>query len=279
MNMQRYFFKYAGLLLLPATLYLSACNVWEKLRPPAASSEEAALNQLSAVLDSAEAGGLSFDYFSARLSGKATLPDNSMRFRASLRMKKDSMVWISVTPAFTPGLEVARLVVTPDSLLLINRMQREYCLENYSALEQLIGVNISFSAFQRLLTGSLPQIQAGYDWELETSEQVYIIREKPYHHSSEAMEKNIRQEFHLEPVNFRLSRLALEQIKPIYRTLVINYSGFEMAEGQAYPQSIDGTVSGNNPLHFQFQYRNVEIDKIITFPVNISPRYQKVDLN
>lgn len=249
------------------------------MRPVSMAPEEANLKQLNAVLDSAEANSPAFDYFSARLSGSANLSGNSMNFRGALRMKKDSIVWISVTPSFTPGLEVARLVVTPDSLLLINRMQREYCLESFSSLEQITGVNISFSAFQKLFTGTLPKIQARDNWELAPMEHAYIIREKPHFHSSELIEKGLRQEYHLLPGTFMLARLFLEQTTPVHRTLTINYSEFDTSDGYPYPQNIEGTLSGSNPMRFEIKYRGATYDGSETFPVRINPGYEKVNLN
>src|SRR6056297_340448 len=79
---------------------------------PALSTEE--------VISLANASRLNYGSFSAKVSAEVKLPDQSNSFRATLRIRRDSAIWASISPAL--GIEVFRLLCTQDSVLYIDKM-------------------------------------------------------------------------------------------------------------------------------------------------------------
>jgi len=60
--------------------------------------------------------------------------DNGSTTRASadIRMRKDSVIWMSVRKF---GIEGARVMITTDSVYLINRLERQYLVRDFSFIE------------------------------------------------------------------------------------------------------------------------------------------------
>ena len=88
---------------------------------------------MTANLDiQAEGNGMSFD----NLSGQ-------------LRMRNDSIVWLSVTA--TMGVEVLRAKVSNDSVWVLNRMEKTYLAEPLDSLVAKVGMPLSLPLVQTLL--------------------------------------------------------------------------------------------------------------------------------
>lgn len=88
---------------------------------------------MTANLDiQAEGNGMSFD----NLSGQ-------------LRMRNDSIVWLSVTA--TMGVEVLRAKVNNDSVWILNRMEKTYLAEPLDSLGAKVGMPLSLPLVQTLL--------------------------------------------------------------------------------------------------------------------------------
>ncbi len=93
-----------------------------------------------------------FQTFSARISAQASFAKSEYTFNGALRIVKDSAIFISATVSLLG--EVARAVITPDSLKFINRMESTYFVGDITFLNRLLGANVDYHMLQALLTGN-----------------------------------------------------------------------------------------------------------------------------
>lgn len=108
---------------------------------------------LATFLKSVEAAAFSYDYLQAR--GKAFFSfnkQNSQEASFQLRMKKDEVIWISATSLF--GTEVGRMMIRPDSLFLVNRLESTFQIVPFEQVQEWMGYPLDFSALQQLLVGN-----------------------------------------------------------------------------------------------------------------------------
>ena len=122
-----------AILLLGIALLASACSARKKMVQPMPPQS---FEWLTAKLDlQADANGQSFD----DLSGQ-------------LRMRKDSLMWLSVTA--TMGVEVLRAKVSNDSVWIVSRLEKTYLAEHVDSLDQqigpLFGLRLPFAQFMLL---------------------------------------------------------------------------------------------------------------------------------
>ncbi|MDR1846884.1 MAG: DUF4292 domain-containing protein [Bacteroidales bacterium] len=85
-----------------------------------------------------------FQTYTANISGSY----NSIPFRGTLRLQKDSVLWVSVTGF---GFEVARLLMTQDSVFAVNKVEKEAVIGDYTAFERHFGMSLTFSIVQKVL--------------------------------------------------------------------------------------------------------------------------------
>ena len=111
-------------------LLATSCASRKKIVQPA---QPQAFEWLTANMDiQAEANGQSFN----DLSGQ-------------LRMRKDSIVWMSVTA--TMGVEVMRAKVSNDSIWVLNRLEKTYLAEPLDTVSAQLGMPLSLPLVQTLL--------------------------------------------------------------------------------------------------------------------------------
>ena len=119
--------KIAFLVLLLAA---TSCASRKKIAVP---EQPKTFEWLTSNLDiQAEGNGMSFD----DLSGQ-------------LRMRKDSLVWLSLTA--TMGIEVARIKVSSDSVWILNRLEKTYLAEPMKNVSEYLGIPLSLTLLQTLL--------------------------------------------------------------------------------------------------------------------------------
>ncbi len=92
----------------------------------------------------------SFEWLTANLSIQAE--GNGMAYNdlsGQLRMRKDSIVWVSVTA--TMGVEVLRAKISMDSVWLLNRLEKTYLAEPMDSVSAQLGIPLSLPLVQILL--------------------------------------------------------------------------------------------------------------------------------
>ena len=96
---------------------------------------------------------LEYETISAKFSAHTNFDGEKLNFKGSMRIKKDSIIWLSMTKL--GGVEVVRLILTEDSIKFLNKWDKEYYLGSIDKLDQLQDVEIGFRDFQNLLTGQM----------------------------------------------------------------------------------------------------------------------------
>jgi hypothetical protein len=88
-----------------------------------------------------------------RLQVEADIDGDRSGFKVNARMRRDSALWLSITPAL--GVEAARLLLTPDSVLFYSKVpgNRFSYQGDFDAIDSLLGTEITFDMVQRILLG------------------------------------------------------------------------------------------------------------------------------
>ncbi|MBK7763150.1 MAG: DUF4292 domain-containing protein [Bacteroidetes bacterium] len=73
-------------------------------------------------------------------------------FNIHFRIKKDSVIWASINAPIIG--EVARALITPDSVKAFERMNKKQYLYSYKDIQKLINLQVDFSTLQELILGN-----------------------------------------------------------------------------------------------------------------------------
>lgn len=117
-------------------------------------------------------------YYSGRASVELKLPDQSRSFKAHIRSVQDSAAWVSVVPLL--GIEVARLLLTPDSLKVIDKVSDRYFAGDTSTARRKFGLPPDLKLFQQALIGAAIGLDPNEKYRSDREEGHYVLtsREK-----------------------------------------------------------------------------------------------------
>lgn len=97
----------------------------------------------------------SYEWMNAKMSMEVSADSSlnspsSYTLSGSLRMRRDSTVWISTSMW---GVEGVRALVTQDSVIMVNRMNETYLAEPIALVSKAFRFPITLQEFQSLLLG------------------------------------------------------------------------------------------------------------------------------
>lgn len=97
---------------------------------------------------------LDFVYLTAK--SKVSFKNRSQNYdnaNVNLRIRKDSLIWFSVTGL---GLEVARGIISKDSIVLIDKFHKQLYVYNYDQISKQFNFRLNFELIQSVIIGNLP---------------------------------------------------------------------------------------------------------------------------
>jgi hypothetical protein len=128
---------------------VTACKPKQRIIYSTKPVEDKENNQLFSDINT---NTFDFNTFSSRLNMSLTSGTRSVSSRANLRIIKDSAILISVQPLF--GVEVVRLYIDPNNILILDRMNKRYVKESLISLKEKYPVGFDFYTLQSILTNS-----------------------------------------------------------------------------------------------------------------------------
>lgn len=226
-----------------------------------------------------------FKTLSLKFSAEYRKGNESQSFGGTIRIKNDTMIWISIVPAL--GIEAARLLITKDSIKFINRLKSTYYTGNYNFLRDMLNLDIDYEMLQCLLSNELfiysrnPEMDETIRGFKSTADSSgYVIKSLKARKVSRKLKKNkiddlILQEVHILPELYKVSRLFINDFE--YRKSIdVNYSDFEDADTQVFPRNIDCKIINKDVgISITIGYSKVTINKELEYPFSIPEKYTK----
>ncbi|MBC7448578.1 MAG: DUF4292 domain-containing protein [Hymenobacteraceae bacterium] len=94
-----------------------------------------------------------FDYQYLQIKGKVQYEtsEDKQEAQVNIRMKRDSIIWASVSKV---GFEGVRAVITRDTVVLLDRLHKSYFAGNFKSLKRKYRVPVTFDQLQAALVGN-----------------------------------------------------------------------------------------------------------------------------
>ena len=139
-------YKHYFIFSLLVVFILGACNTSKKLANNTTEIEETK----STLINTYESNKLKFDQIEMNSKLEYETSDMSLAFDGIIRIQDEKKIWGSFKKF---GFEVARMLVTPDSVFVLNRFQKTYMADDLNKLKSKSGVPLEFDDVQQLLLG------------------------------------------------------------------------------------------------------------------------------
>jgi hypothetical protein len=159
------------LLISSCLLILAGCKNKEELvkELPPRSAEK--------LLDALFDGTPSIEYYSAK--GNVTVDfdnEDKRTVNTHIRSVQDSALWVSVTPAL--GIEVARLLLTSDSLKVLERISDRYFLGTLKEGEKQFGTALDLQLLEQAMKGMAIGLDKEDKYRSDRENGQYVLTSK-----------------------------------------------------------------------------------------------------
>ncbi|MFM7730608.1 MAG: DUF4292 domain-containing protein [Flavobacteriales bacterium] len=256
------------------------------------------------LLDQYGANKFDFDWLGMKLSATYTEPESELNFNATIRMRKDSVIWVSVTPML--GIEVIRMMLTPDSLFFLSKAPgNEFIYRGpFSELCNLTQTQIEFDMLQDLFIGNALALETderrfrseedggqhlliskyrrkvrrmvGVDDSDLINDTLYVDPNDPrYLKAIRKVDEDglIISRYWLDPVHYRLEKSIFNDLLRS-RTMEIEYTNFQFDGEQVYPTvgvlMLDNFITQRK---MQYEITRLSSGKPYDFPFEVSSNY------
>ncbi len=250
-----------------------------------------------------------FDTFSAKFSADIQTAANNVSFKTTLRIKKDSAIWMSISPVL--GIEVARVLITKDSVFFMNRINGTYFAGDYSYFSNLLNTEVDYQLLEAVLIGNPIEKFSPEDFivfheknqivlsthkkrlvkkTLQKQERAEKMERKEKTEKAEkieAKEKNIItkatlndtsayvQNIWLNEETFKIEEYRYRDVNPD-KLLHIFYSNFTNIDGNNIPHEIKLVISGGQAAKLTITYSKITLNTEITFPYTVPEKYEQI---
>ena len=224
---------------------------------------------------------LKFDWFSAKFSLDLVMDKKKTSFTGQIRMRKDSVIWVSLSPAL--GIEMARMIITTDSIKFINRLNKTFFVGDYQIVNKFLKSNVDYDVIQAILLGNdltfyeNRKFRATYD-----SKEYHLVtanRRKLKKHlkTKEDAERIFIQNIFLDPETFKITAMKIKEIKKENKKLEAGYSDFDLIDNQLFPRRISYAISAETPVKIDLSYSKIGLNNVLSFPFKISSKYSRIE--
>ena len=251
-----------------------------------------------------------FQTLSAKIGSRVEMKGKTFNFKSSLRMRRDSAIWISMSPAM--GIEAARVLITTDSLKFINKLEKTYWIGSFEDAREMLKADLSYEMLQDFILGNALEFDfedGKYKSSVDSTNHHLLTSKNPKKvRNAIEMKKDDRNHFESDStqdfaINDKKLEKALEKVgneeliimrywlKPdLYRTsrimindlankgvLEINYDKHEQIVPSFWMPMVSSLfiTDFKEEAKIELDYSKVKINRDLSFPFRITDKYEK----
>ena len=260
---------------------LSACKTQQKATAPVVTDIKPMVNKsVQELQDKLDSASFDLSYLTAKAAVVVIQDSNEISFNISYRSKKDSIIWISVSPLL--GIEVARLMITADSVKMLDKIHNRYEVTSFESINKMLQMKVNFEIVQALLYGNFFAYKKNENRfnSVYLEDKFYILsslNKKKLKRSLEDKDLNkpVIQDLYVNDSTYRISRVQVEDQR-INKLLTTLYSDFRVTDGGLFPFKSTTKIVAEKNIEIRIEYGKVAKAESLDFPFNIPNNYERI---
>lgn len=225
-----------------------------------------------------------FEWVYAKANVESLVDEKEESFDIKVKIRKDSAMLISIQ--YLLGLEVAKVLITRDSVKFVNYIQKTYFKGDFAYINDLLNADIDYDVLQAVLFGNSAEF---YD-EDETKLKPVTDRQNCHYMLSTERKrklkkiqigtseiKNALQTLTLNPDNYKI--LKNEFVDPsTNRKFIANYSNFTQKDSVYAPYHVDIDIVAQKKASLKIDYVRIEKNAVQKLTLNIPAKYDAIQI-
>jgi len=263
------------------------------------------------IMEKLQGAKLQYQWFSAKVATEMKVKGENHSFKTNLRMRKDSVIWMSISPAL--GIEVARVLITPDSIKVLDKWNDQYYLGDHEFIEENLHMSIEFKMLQDMIIGN-PMLYnpedkfrgtKDHDGYILTSKSkakvrkaagmrlrkrnveemedtlIVDINERKYDKVMDRYEEDdevlMLKRYWVNADHFKVVRTIITDLSNL-RSIEADYTEFTDIQGQKVPLKMDYRVTDSQQeATFSMEFTKVKLNEATDFPFRIPDKFKPMN--
>jgi hypothetical protein len=225
-----------------------------------------------------------FKWLSCKFDASSIYEGKTTDFNVTMRARKDSVIWMSITDPLLGAVEGARVLLTRDSVKFMDKMHKQYFVGGYDTLRKMLNIDdLDFGMIQSLLIGNSVEfyeeeerLRPGTD-RRDCKYLLGTVRKRTIRKvmSDGKVLKEPAQSIWMDPDKFKILRIFFTDFNT-NRTFDANYETFEPVDSLLFPRKMSFEIRAAHNLLIKIRYNKVSMNKELTFPYTIPSSYEKI---
>jgi hypothetical protein len=181
---------------------------------------------------------------------------------ATLRMYKDSAIWLSANAVL--GIEAIRVLITKDSVKIIDKLNRNYTARSVDYLQEVTALPLDLRTVQDLLIGNPVFVDSNVVSYAKTDESIILL-------SLGQLFKNLLT-IHIADKSLQRSKLDDADITKS-RTADLTYSDYEKKDNVLFATRRRIMMSEKKKLDIKVEFKQFDFNGEVSFPFSVPKNY------
>lgn len=291
------FLKLPVIFILALGLWFSSCKTAKVVPVAEVKAKPISTNKL---LKKVEANAFDYECLTIKsIRCNFTSTKSKASFKINLKTVRDEKILVSISKINIP---VGRVLLTPDSVIYVNYIEREYFKDDYSYLSKFLHIDLDFATIQSIISNNAFSYRNDaknkdyrtfrsyienneYVLQSEKERKMFKLDEKDKPNKIERRLKRlddqalILQRMFFEPANFSLTKLELDD-KTNRRNMSLDFSNFQEVESMEYPGNMNmNFIAPEEKINMKIKLSGFSTDKISSLDIKIPQKYDQIQVN
>lgn len=220
-----------------------------------------------------------FTTFSAKSAITVEKDGSNNAFKSTIRIQKDSAIWVSITPLF--GIELARVLLTKDSLKVINRINAEYFVGDYEYFYKKYEIALEFETIQALLIGNRVEFEEDEKLKFSIDNEKYYLgnikKRKVQRNDKNSKRKEADEvvSLWLNPTTYKIEEMLISDLTAS-RFVRAQFLEHQLFDEELIPTQLTYYLNESKQNKVSIEYSKVTLNQPISFSFNIPSKYEQV---
>lgn len=222
------------------------------------------MNYIRQVFANLENNRIDYKTFSAKMKVEYWDKDGKgPELMVFVRMQKDSLIWLSVNATMF-SYEAFRILITPDSVKLINKKDKVVQFRSVKYLEEMAKIPFDFKNVQEMIVGN----------PLFLDTNIVSYKTGPSSISLLSIGDIFKNLLTMGNENFLLQHIKLDDVDVIRnRTCDMSFSNYDGTAGMPFSTFRKMSFTEKSKIDVQMEFKQFSFNEKLAYPFNIPKNY------
>ena len=218
---------------------------------------------IQSAIGKLKANGIAYTTFNSKVNIDYRGGDGkNYDVNATIRMYKDSAIWMSANAVL--GIEAIRLLITKDSVKVMNKLEKTYTARSVDYLQEVTQLPLDLKTLQDLVIGNAVYVDSNIVSYQRADGTVSLLSIGTW----------FRNLITLSESDHSIVRIKLDDADiSRSRTADLTYNDYERKQGPLFATKRRISISEKKKLDIRLDFKNYSFNGEVSFPFSVPKNY------